>query len=305
MNTKYDRLARYPYDDQETRALIDKYLNDDEIEYLIEYSIAPVLIKDFIEVRDFNVYHAGDYYNLAQRKWELSNKEIVEITEKTIDFMPMDDLVKYLDNYSYDELDAWLDKGSKLEDCPLLLDAGSMDAYVDDEVTLYRRVPFHLESLSDEVPGDSSVIVDRAIQQPLLNMCAVIQNDLESEDLCGGLYVETGYVSYESQKALFDEAKRMYGNDAIRNSFEAGHSEHQLGLAIDFKKDEDFVESDAYKWLKKNAYRYGFIESYTSKNEYVTNKEPNPYHWRYVGEDVAQMLMVRDISLKDYTEMKE
>ncbi|MCF0116025.1 MAG: M15 family metallopeptidase, partial [Erysipelotrichaceae bacterium] len=174
-----------------------------------------------------------------------------------------------------------------------------------DEVTLYRRVPFHLESLSDEVPGDSSVIVDRAIQQPLLNMCAVIQNDLESEDLCGGLYVETGYVSYESQKALFDEAKRMYGNDAIRNSFEAGHSEHQLGLAIDFKKDEDFVESDAYKWLKKNAYRYGFIESYTSKNEYVTNKEPNPYHWRYVGEDVAQMLMVRDISLKDYTEMKE
>lgn len=305
MNTKYDRLARYPYEDQEARELIDKHLNNEEIDYIIEYSIAPVLIKPFIEVNGFNIYHAGDYYALSQLKWELSPEEIVEVIEKTIDYVPLDELVTYLDNYSFDEYMQWIEKGSKSDESILIPDAAKMDAYVDDNRTVYRRIPFNLVSLPNKAAGDDSVIVDKAIQLPLEQMCAVIKEELESDVECAGLYVDTGYISYEGQKALFNEAVGMYGDDAKKYSFEAGHSEHQLGLAIDFKHDDDFVESEQYLWLKDNAYRFGFIESYNEENEYITKKKPVPYHWRFVGCEIAQTMKLRDISLVEYLEMKE
>ncbi|MFQ8583255.1 MAG: hypothetical protein ACLSA6_12395 [Holdemania massiliensis] len=40
MNIRYDRLSRYPYQDPKSRELIDEYLSDADIEYIIEYSIA-------------------------------------------------------------------------------------------------------------------------------------------------------------------------------------------------------------------------------------------------------------------------
>ena len=60
MNTKYDSLSRYPYTDQKSRQLIKKYLNKSEIEYIIEYSIAPNMFIAYIQEDGFNIYHASE-----------------------------------------------------------------------------------------------------------------------------------------------------------------------------------------------------------------------------------------------------
>ena len=73
MNQHFNRLSRYPYDDQEARALIDKYMNDEEIEYIIEYSIEPAYFLDYIRAQDFNIYHVEYYRRLENVKWYNNN----------------------------------------------------------------------------------------------------------------------------------------------------------------------------------------------------------------------------------------
>ena len=70
MNIKYDRLSRYPYQEKEAREIIDKYLSDEEIEYIIEYSIAPNVFISFIDVDGFNIYHASEYKELSKLRWQ-------------------------------------------------------------------------------------------------------------------------------------------------------------------------------------------------------------------------------------------
>ncbi|MEK7105779.1 MAG: M15 family metallopeptidase, partial [Patescibacteria group bacterium] len=74
-----------------------------------------------------------------------------------------------------------------------------------------------------------------------------------------------------------------------------GHSEHQLGIAVDFTspsignvsatgKFGDTLES---KWLEENASKYGFILSYPKGKEEITGYLYEPWHYRYVGIEHA------------------
>ena len=80
------------------------------------------------------------------------------------------------------------------------------------------------------------------------------------------------------------------------NSFSAeqGYSEHQLGTAVDFVTSENgyylttsFENTKTFKWLQENAYKYGFILSYPKGNTYY---QYEPWHWRFVGKDLARKL---------------
>ena len=48
-----------------------------------------------------------------------------------------------------------------------------------------------------------------------------------------------------------------------------------------------FDKTPEYKWLKENAYKYGFIISYPAGNNYYKYE---PWHWRFVGKDLASDL---------------
>ena len=104
MNIKYDRLSRYPYQEKEAREIIDKYLSDEEIEYIIEYSIAPNVFISFIDVDGFNIYHASEYKELSKLRWQNTPDEIVEMVEKTRDYIDIQTLDNYLYQYTFDEI---------------------------------------------------------------------------------------------------------------------------------------------------------------------------------------------------------
>ncbi len=75
-----------------------------------------------------------------------------------------------------------------------------------------------------------------------------------------------------------------------------GYSEHQLGLAMDVfdaTTERDYEENQNYRryiaWFKNNAHRYGWTQSY-QKGESIDNYEVEPWHWRYIGVDMATKL---------------
>ncbi len=108
------------------------------------------------------------------------------------------------------------------------------------------------------------------------------------------LKVVSGYRSFGTQATLKSTYKVTYGAGTA-NSFSAeqGYSEHQLGTAIDFTTQKvgsslaGFEKTDSYTWLMNNAYRYGFILSYPKNNSYYVYE---PWHWRFVGLELAQRL---------------
>ena len=143
----------------------------------------------------------------------------------------------------------------------------------------------------DEVPREKLVVIEPNIEvhiemsESLLKM----REDARNEGVF--LVFLSGYRSINLQKDIFYSLKSMRNQDAAeraRVSAPPGYSEHSTGFAIDIgdadKRETDFeVEfenTDAFKWLKKNAAKYHFKLSFNQNNK---NVDYEPWHWRYEG----------------------
>jgi len=118
-----------------------------------------------------------------------------------------------------------------------------------------------------------------------------LQDEAKEDDV--ELLVISGYRSFGKQAALKASYRVTYGSGANTFSADQGYSEHQLGTTIDFTTRAvgssfvGFDETEAFKWLEDNAYKYGFILSYPSGNSYY---QYEPWHWRFVGKELARDL---------------
>lgn len=122
-----------------------------------------------------------------------------------------------------------------------------------------------------------------------------------------GLYLQaqSGYRSYELQNSLYNNYVAKDGKEeADTYSARPGHSEHQTGLAIDVSKDgtlsKAFENTDQFKWLKENAHKYGFILRYPNDKIYMTGYDYEPWHYRYVGVEVATLIHNEGITYEEY-----
>lgn len=115
----------------------------------------------------------------------------------------------------------------------------------------------------------------------------------EAEDLF--LIASSGYRSYEWQTYFYTNAVDTIGlEEARRVSAVPGHSEHQLGLALDVSTRElegDLIEAFATTpegmWVNENAHRFGFIISYPQNREAETGFIYEPWHIRFIGVEAA------------------
>ncbi len=73
-----------------------------------------------------------------------------------------------------------------------------------------------------------------------------------------------------------------------------GTSEHHLGLAVDLLGEE------AIAWFQEHCWDYGFIVRYTGEKYYATGIIAEPWHFRYVGVEVAQDIRASGLSLEEY-----
>ncbi len=121
--------------------------------------------------------------------------------------------------------------------------------------------------------------------------------------------IQSGYRSYATQKDTFARWVRIQGYErALRESARAGHSEHQLGTTIDFRSVggaapwdyADWGTTKAGKWLKKHAWKYGFVMSYPKGESSVTCYAYEPWHYRYVGRAAAKAIHDRGLTTREY-----
>ena len=116
------------------------------------------------------------------------------------------------------------------------------------------------------------------------------------------IYNMSAYRSYYTQDWLYEYYAQVDGYDeADTYSARPGYSEHQTGLALDVNDVSDyFVYTDEYAWLKDNSYKYGFILRYPYGKDYITGYKFEPWHYRYVGVDVATYIYEHNITFDEY-----
>lgn len=123
------------------------------------------------------------------------------------------------------------------------------------------------------------------------------------------LYVQSGYRSYNDQKAIFQSNVRKRGSvkKASRISANAGESEHQTGLAVDitsksvkYKLTTSFGRTAEGKWAAENAHKYGFIIRFPKGKEDITGFMYEPWHLRYLGVELATEVYKSGLTYEEF-----
>ena len=85
-----------------------------------------------------------------------------------------------------------------------------------------------------------------------------------------------------------------------------GTSEHQLGLAVDiidtrcWDLTDEQANQPAQQWLMENSWQYGFIFRYPKDKMDVTGIIYEPWHYRYVGRELAAEIHYSGLTLEEY-----
>ena len=130
----------------------------------------------------------------------------------------------------------------------------------------------------------------------------------ESAILDGYNYIiDSGYRSYEYQQAIWDFNVSKMGLEKTRDRVAPpGCSEHQSGLAIDIASLRYGIYSDLNNeeiaYLMRNIYKYGFILRYPESKEIITGYDYEPWHYRFVGVDLATYLTEEKLTLEEHYE---
>lgn len=123
------------------------------------------------------------------------------------------------------------------------------------------------------------------------------------------LAVESAYRSYTGQVLTFNGWVSQVGyNKALQTSARPGHSEHQLGTAIDFRAQggpsawtyPDWATTKEGAWLAANAWRFGWVMSYPKGKDAVTCYTYEPWHYRYVGRTQAAAIHAAGITEREW-----
>lgn len=131
----------------------------------------------------------------------------------------------------------------------------------------------------------------------------------------------SSYRPWERQQELYIQKAREYVSAG--HSWEAalelaqgwvqkpGCSEHQTGMALDIVDikyqllDETQAETQLQQWLMKHCHKYGFILRYPKGKENLTGVNYEPWHYRYVGKEAAEVIMKDGICLEEYIALQK
>ena len=122
------------------------------------------------------------------------------------------------------------------------------------------------------------------------------------------LVVNSAYRSYQTQVETMADFVARY-NTQYANEYVAqpGASEHQTGLGVDLTSQSvvegkriTFGDTEEYRWVIKNCARFGFIIRFEDGTDGITGIAHEPWHLRYVGEDVAKEIQKNGWTFEEY-----
>lgn len=312
MNQSYDPLARYPYATDENREIILKYLDDDDIDYLITQQIEPDDFMDFIEQANFEI-HNTLFYKTAMDTQKAEPAYIVNFVNKYKANFSRDMLKELLTYYSYVDLTTFYENESVLQqDLTLVSNPSNPYVVLDSKKTVYKYVPGNLVAVG-------SIQVCKDVQSDLESMKQDYANAMNNES---SLTFESGYLSYEQCFESYSTNTQAYPEHTDL-FFSAGQNEQQLGYTICLSGstawmtsilENDVLTSHDYdsiyneldssiqtqlEWLLENSYRYGFVLRYPQDKEEQTNYVYQPFVLRYVGKDTAKKMHDQNLCMEE------
>lgn len=171
----------------------------------------------------------------------------------------------------------------------------------------------------DYVPDLVSVGSEYAVENSLVDSScydALITMIEDCNAVCPKVYVVSSYRTHEHQTKNYNRKVQYYmnlGYDRAAAEKEAatiiavpGTSEHQLGLAVDivdtrlWALEWEQENLPAQQWLMENCWKYGFILRYPKDKIDVTGIIYEPWHYRYVGKELAAELHELGLTLEEY-----
>ena len=155
------------------------------------------------------------------------------------------------------------------------------------------------------VPGAYADGLQQVIEPVLPDLLAMLEAAAAEGNR---LVVVSSYRSYETQRNTFQYHVDTYGlQEASRVSARPGHSEHQLGTTVDFSSAavgyalvEAFGSTPEGRWLAGRAHEFGFVLSYPKGLEEVTGYVYEPWHFRWVGRELAAEVRARGITIGEF-----
>lgn len=249
--------------------------------------------KYFLELDDLTSENVLKKYSIATN--ELLKQFISGFwIKKRFNFIDKIELESMLEEIEYNRI---------FESVDLLTDS-SLTKFVNNKVPFDNvwYVPTNLVPVWWKHIIDSkwwSMKVKEILKENLLKMA----NDFY-EDTKNNIVVVSAYRSYNYQKWIKD---RWCPDNLCAK---AGYSEHQTWLTIDLysaSSNRNWANDNTlqkyYKWLSANAHKYGFTNTYQKWLE-VDWYEIEPWHWRYVWEDLATLLKENNITLAEFYNLK-
>ena len=176
----------------------------------------------------------------------------------------------------------------------------------------------HWNSLPDGYTFDRSRLsngleVDSRCYGDLTDMLAAMEAQGLKPIVC------SAYRPVEEQQALYEEKVAAYVSEGYSQE-EAeekagtvvavpGTSEHHLGLAVDIVDesyqllDEKQEQTGVQQWLLNKSWEYGFILRYPNDKSSVTGIIYEPWHYRYVGKEIAREIHEKNVTLEEYLQL--
>ncbi|MBX9958197.1 VanY-A/VanY-F/VanY-M family D-Ala-D-Ala carboxypeptidase [Peribacillus simplex] len=114
------------------------------------------------------------------------------------------------------------------------------------------------------------------------------------EDGVSNFLISSGYRDFDEQNRLYKEMGADY-------ALPAGHSEHNLGLALDVGSTQmKMKEAPEGKWIEENSWKSGFILRYPANKTDITGIQYEPWHIRYVGLPHSAIMQEMNLALEEY-----
>ena len=180
------------------------------------------------------------------------------------------------------------------------LEAGPLrNLILQVEANYDKRVLGHLPY--NEINKEKLVLIEPNIEVHIDMRDSLLK--MREEAKKDGIYLVflSGYRSINLQKDIFYTLKSRRNQEAAeraRVSAPPGYSEHSTGFAIDIgdatQRETDFEtqfeNTQAFRWLIKNAAKFHFKLSFHKDNKYI---DYEPWHWRYEGSIDALKIFER------------
>lgn len=230
--------------------------------------------------------------------------------EAQIEAYTLDDILAYHDHEGTHDVD---EQNAEETQNTVPAEERSFDAadwrlvLINKQHPISKDYEFKLGKMSFETKNIQ--LDDRIIEDLLLMMQAAKRDGLN-------LVIRSPYRTFDRQETNFNNKIKLYMKqglsymEAYKVSSQVitvpGCSEHEVGLALDITSEtyldleEGFADTKEGQWLADHSYEYGFILRYPSGKEYITSITYEPWHFRYVGREAANVIREENLCLEEF-----